>query len=252
MRALSNELFGVSLTLPDFPRVRSLRGLGISDSDAYAAQLREKLDYRNTFHDREPRFDLTNPPPGEAQLYDFIIASEVFEHVLPPVGRAFENTLRLLKPNGVLLMTVPYSLEPATAEHFPDLAEFGLAKVGDATVLVSRSSTGEFEATDRTAFHIGCQGPAPELREFSEAGLREELTKAGLSRVRIYSEDYEEFGIVPEDAWSLPIAARPGPAYLDTAVARDIVENWRGANDALKRIGARWWFRLGRKLGVCG
>jgi len=42
LRVLSLELFGLNLALPDFPRVKSLRGLGISDSN--------------------PRFDVTNPP----------------------------------------------------------------------------------------------------------------------------------------------------------------------------------------------
>src|SRR5437764_1428180 len=57
LRALSLELFGVPLTLPQFPRVKSLRGLGTSDSAKYADALAAKLDYRNTYYDREPRLD---------------------------------------------------------------------------------------------------------------------------------------------------------------------------------------------------
>src|SRR6202050_79605 len=90
LHALSNELLGVSLALPDFPRVRSLRGLGLSDGAAYAERLREKLDYRNTFYDREPRLDLLNPPAGDLGRYDFLLASEIFEHVPPPVGDGFD------------------------------------------------------------------------------------------------------------------------------------------------------------------
>lgn len=33
------ELFGANLTLPDFPRVKSLRGIGTSDSSQYADRL---------------------------------------------------------------------------------------------------------------------------------------------------------------------------------------------------------------------
>jgi len=58
--ALSTELFGIQLTLADFPRVKSWRGLGTSDSPQYAKRLAEVFDYRNTFYDREPRFDLGN------------------------------------------------------------------------------------------------------------------------------------------------------------------------------------------------
>src|SRR5208283_4631546 len=83
LQALSRELFGLNLALPDFPRVRSLRGLGCSDAAPYADRLRDKLDYRNTFYDREPRLDLTKLPSAESGLYDFVLASEVFEHVPP-------------------------------------------------------------------------------------------------------------------------------------------------------------------------
>ena|SRR5215471_4492323 len=71
LRALSLELFGVSLTLPEFPRVRSLRGLGMSDPGQYANGLAGKLDYRNTFYDREPRFDIVRPAADEFGKYDF-------------------------------------------------------------------------------------------------------------------------------------------------------------------------------------
>ena len=39
--ALSMELFGTGLILRDFPRIGSVRGLGISDSNDYAALLRD-------------------------------------------------------------------------------------------------------------------------------------------------------------------------------------------------------------------
>ena len=91
LHALSKELLGASLALPDFPRVRSLCGLGVSDGPLYSERLREKLDYRNTFYDREPRLDLLNPPAGDIGRYDFVLASEVFEHVPAPVERAFSS-----------------------------------------------------------------------------------------------------------------------------------------------------------------
>jgi SAM-dependent methyltransferase len=251
LHALSKELLGTSLALPDFPRVRSISGLGLSDADFYAERLREKLDYRNTLYDREPRLDLLNPPAGEIGRYDFVLASEVFEHVPAPVERAFSSALRLLKPNGVLIFTVPYSLDPGTAEHFPASGEFGLAEVGGRTVLVNRSPEGKLDATDNVQFHIGCAGPAPEFREFSEAGLRATVEAAGFNEFRIYSRDYPEFGIVQAEKWSLPVAARRGAFALSADAARDIVEHWRDAHHALKRVAGSWWFRAGRKLGVC-
>jgi SAM-dependent methyltransferase len=247
LHALSNELLGASLPLPDFPRMRSLRGLGLSDASFYAERLREKLDYRNTFYDREPRFDVVNPPAGDIGQYDFVLASEVLEHVPPPAEHAFECALQLLKPNGVLVFTVPYSVDARTIEHFPNLNQFGLAQVGGRTVLVNRSPEGKLEATDSVVFHVGCAGPAPELREFSESGLRETVNAAGFREFRIYSDDYAPFGIVHAETWSLPIAARRGAFGLSADAARDFVDNWR---DALTLLRESIWVRVGRKLGV--
>jgi hypothetical protein len=59
---LSLELFGRSLILSDFPRLKSIRALGMSDKPCYASILQEKFDYQNTFYDREPRVDFYNTP----------------------------------------------------------------------------------------------------------------------------------------------------------------------------------------------
>jgi SAM-dependent methyltransferase len=231
--------------------MRSLCGLGLSDGTIYSERLREKLDYRNTFYDREPRLDLLNPPVGDLGKYDFLLASEVFEHVPAPVEHAFDCALRLLKPNGVLVLSVPYSLDARTREHFPRINQFGLAQVGGRTVLVNRSPDGGLYVTDDVVFHAGCAGPAPELREFSESGLRAALGAAGFQESRIYSDDYAPFGIVRAEAWSLPVAARRGAFALNVDVARDIVEHWRDAHHEIKRLGRTWWFRVGRKLKIC-
>lgn len=247
---LSRELFAADLTLAEFPRVKSLRGLGISDSHVYADRLAAKFDYRNTFFDREPRLDIASPPEDECGRYDFVVCSEVLEHVLPPVENAFRGAARLLKPNGVLVLTTPYSLEASTAEHYPELHEFGLAQVGGGLVLVNRTKTGELQVFDRPVFHVGCGGPAMEVREFSEDALKALLADSGFSSVQIYSGDCPEFGIVRKENWSLPIAARKGEFALGPDSAREILEHWRELNRSVARLGRKWWFRAGHKLGL--
>lgn len=245
LQALSLELFGVNLALPDFPFVKSLHGLGTSDDSSYAFHLTEKLDYRNTFYDREPRFDIANPPADEFGKYDFLISSEVFEHVPPPVEAAFCNAFRMLKPSGVLVFTVPYSIEPVPTEHFPELHEFGLAQLGDKTVLVNRTREGEVQVFENIIFHGG-RGATVEMREFTEQSLKAALTNAGFRDIRIYSENYEPFGIVRSESWSLPIAARKGPRGISIDATRDVIEQWHRS----KRLERAFWFRLGRKLGL--
>src|SRR5439155_2221978 len=57
LQALSLELFGANLTLPDFPRLRCIRGMGASDTLQYSERLADRFDYRTTFHGRAPDFD---------------------------------------------------------------------------------------------------------------------------------------------------------------------------------------------------
>ena len=74
---LSMELFGHSLILADFPRLKSVRGLGMSDKGCYASILQEKFDYRNTFYDREPQFDFSKPHINLSGTLDFILSAVV-------------------------------------------------------------------------------------------------------------------------------------------------------------------------------
>jgi SAM-dependent methyltransferase len=253
MWLLSMELFGTVLVLPDFPRIKSLRGIGMTDWNEYARRLGEKFDYRNTFYNREPKFDITNPPPEDFGTYDFLISSEVFEHVLPPCERAFENAHRLLKPSGVLIFTVPYSLEASMLEHYPEIHEFGFAQVGGATVLVNRTRTGELQVFEKPVFHGPGAGKALELREYTEADVKRMLTDAGFSDVRIYAENQLAYGIVYPEKWSLPMVARKGEFAFSVDSARAVMEEWREQRDRVnaekERLNRSYWFRAGRKLG---
>lgn len=250
LRVLSTELFGANLALPDFPRVPSLRGLGIGDSREYARRLAEKFDYQNTAYDRQPKFDITDPPAAALGTYDFIVASEIFEHVRPPVDKAFTSAFRLLKPSGVLVLTVPYALAQNTVEHFPSLGEFGLAQVGERLVLVNRTVTGQWEVYEDLVFHYGPSGPALEAREFSEADLRAGLAEAGFGFVRIYREDDAQFGVIHSESWSLPIAARKGSFALNRDAARDVLEQWAALRKQCREWAGAFWIRLGGKLGL--
>lgn len=246
--ALSMELFGVWLALPHFPHVKSWRGLGTSDDNRYAARLAEVFDYRNTFFDREPRLDLVNPNPEDPShapgQYDFILSSEVFEHVLFPVETVFRNVWSLLKPNGVLVFTVPYQLDKPV-EHLPELYEYGLAEVGGRTVLVNRTRTGELQVREDLTFHRSGSGSALEMRVFSEEVLRNALTAAGFDSIRIHAENYRPFGILSAESWALPIAARKGTFACGIDAMRDVMEEWRSLNTRLANSKS---YRIARKL----
>src|SRR5882724_2405914 len=175
---LSRELFGDAFVLYDFPRLPPIKGLGLSDQASYADLLAKKFDYTNTFYDREPRFDITEAHPALYGSYDFILSSDVFEHIAPPVERAFDEVYRLLKPHGMLCLSVPFSLEEHTVERFPNLYEYAVVDLAGSPVLINRSQEGRLEIRDDLIFHGG-SGATLEMRLFSQNDLAGRLSKAG-------------------------------------------------------------------------
>lgn len=234
---LSNEVFGLPLALPDFPAMKGLRGFGMSDPPNLARELEKKFDYTNTFYHQPPTIDITQPADTEWGRYDFIISSEVMEHVPPPVESAFANLYRLLKPDGVLLLTVPYNIDRPPEEHFPEMHQHALASVGGKTVLINRRRDGSTEVFEDLCFHGG-DGSTLELRTFTEDTLKATLVGAGFSDVRIASENIPEFGVDHAETWSLPVVARKGklqPSITDAA--RAYVESLRRRGELERELG---------------
>jgi SAM-dependent methyltransferase len=221
---LSQELLGIPMTLVEFPVLKSIRGIGMSDNRELAEKLAEKLDYTNTFYHQPPQFDVTKPDPSDLGRYDFILSTEVMEHVPPPVEDAFANLCRMLKPEGLLVMTTPYQPGETTIEHFPELHDFTLASLREKTVLVNRRRDGSMEIFDDLFFHGG-PGATIEMRVFREESLRNNLLRAGFSSVHFSTENVPEFGIEHAETWSLPIVARKGHFhYRSTELARQYRE----------------------------
>jgi SAM-dependent methyltransferase len=244
MLLLSLELFGLPLTLPEFPRLKTIRGVGMTDWPEYASRLAEKFDYRNTFFNSEPRLDITNAPAEEFGKYDFLISSEIFEHVLPPASNAFRGAHRILKPNGLLILTVPYSLESTMIEHYPEIHQFGFAQLGDGVVLVNRTRSGEMQVFEKPIFHGPGLGKALEMREFTESDVKGALAEAGFTAARIYAEKYLPFGVAYSEKWSLPMVARKGEFAFSVESVRALIEQ-RGE---LGKFENSRWFRIGRRL----
>jgi SAM-dependent methyltransferase len=220
LHALSMEIFGIPLALSRFPPMKSIRGLGMADQLECAALLESRFDYRNTYYHDAPRFDISEPP-AERGIFDFILAGDIFEHVLPPARQSLANACALLKPHGFLAMTVPYSPQGTTREHFPELHESGLATVGGRLALVNRTRAGEWQVFDNLVFHGG-HGSTLELRLFSERDLREELAAAGFADVRFAADPYPPFGIVHRESWSLPVIAAKEPFRLSRGGVADL------------------------------
>jgi hypothetical protein len=149
------------------------------------------------------------------------------EHVPPPVERAFQSLYAMLKPDGLLLMTTPYSIGAKTAEHFPDLHEFALTRLGGKLVLVNRRQDGAPEIFEDLVFHGG-HGSTLEMRLFTDESLREALLEAGFGSVYFCAEQQPEYGIDHAGPFSLPIAARKGQFRVPVEeLAREYREAYR-------------------------
>lgn len=205
---LSMGLFGRSLALRDFPHDKRIRGVGLSDWVGYGNPLAERLDYQNTYFHDEPKLDITEISDEMAGSCDFLITTEVFEHVLSPVQRAFDGARRLLKPGGVMVLTVPFDdRAPATKEHFPDLHDFSIVEVEGKRQLVNTRLDGQVKVHDDLIFHGG-PGSTLEMRLFSLSALLEHCRQAGFTQVDVASDDVPERGIAWLHPWSVPILAR--------------------------------------------
>jgi SAM-dependent methyltransferase len=206
-RLVVREATGVDAALPDLAPRRDVAGIGLSDAACYAEPLARAFAYTNTYFHAEPRLDVTNVPPSLHGRLDFVVASDVFEHVAPPVSRAFDGAYALLKPGGTFVMTVPFSLAPATVEHYPELHDWHVEESNGAWRVVNRTADGREQRFDAPVFHGG-PGTTLEMRLFSRDAILRHLDGAGFTGVRIADEPCLAFGIHWPEPWSVPIVAK--------------------------------------------
>ncbi len=208
MLAFSHYLYGKPIPLCNFLPNQNIKVMGLSDAPHYANMLTNLFDYTNFFYHTQPYLDICNIETMVTDNYDALITSDVYEHIPPPRHIAFVNSQHLLKPDGLLLLTVPYTMLPKTVEHFPHLYQFGFVQDQDGKLLVNRRRDGTFEVYDELTWHGG-EGSTLEMRVFAEADLLQILTNAGFKDIKIWHEDVPEFGI---------LQAQQGGSFVITAL----------------------------------
>jgi SAM-dependent methyltransferase len=214
IQVLTTELFGQSISISQMkPRRPQLSGMGMSCWNGYAAPLSRLTGFRNTFYHQEPRLDITHIEDTDLRSLDFIISSDVFEHIEPPVDRAFSNVRKLLDDDGVFVFSAPFvapgEKDVPTVEHYPDLFDYEIIKNNDTFVLKNTTKDGRVQRFDHLVFHGG-PGTTLEMRLFSESSVIAALVNAGFSDISIYTGADLAHGIYWRDQCSIPIAARVG------------------------------------------
>jgi len=206
--ALSQELFGEVRAIRDFRESKHIAGIGLSDSPIYATPLSRKLNYRNTYYHREPKLDITAIGEEMHDTAEFLISSDVFEHICPPVDIAFSNMCRILRRGGVCVFSVPYRKTGATVEYFPELFEYKIARRNGRQVLVNVTLDGREQVFENLVFHGG-RGATLEMRQLSEPSLLDSIARAGFHEIKMHGDSIPEHGILLEkDAASLILTMR--------------------------------------------
>jgi SAM-dependent methyltransferase len=112
--------------LPDVESDFSRRGVGLSDHMSLVGALGAKFGYTNSYYHQFPRLDLLAIPVEQQHVFDFVICSDVLEHVPPPADLALTGVYQLLKNGSFAILSVPpwAGREAPTKEFYPDLASW--------------------------------------------------------------------------------------------------------------------------------
>lgn len=176
--------------------VKNISGLGFTDSHAYANELARLFNFTNTYFHAEPFLDITSAESAAQYApQDFVICSDVIEHVLLPMS-ALRNLRSLVKPGGVLILSVPYLEGYDSIEHFPQLHKWRVVELSPGRhVMVNERTDGTIETFANPHFHGG-PGAVLEMRVFGEGDLLARLNYAGFRNVEILEANMPGIGYV--------------------------------------------------------
>lgn len=189
---------------------KNIKGIGISDNNNLAQILYNKFNYTNTFFHKKPYLDIYNTKDIlHYTNLDFIICSEIFEHISPYPGLfvAFNNLNKMLCKNGVLIFSCPYNLNEHK-EHFPTLYKYTLSNSDNQIVLNNTRIDGTEEKFTNLIFHGG-DGSTLEMRQFSKQSIYNYLIDSGFYNITFHpvDEDMNKHGIFWESSCSLIVTA---------------------------------------------
>jgi SAM-dependent methyltransferase len=153
-------------------------GLGISDDWRLARRISQVFYYTNSFYHRFPVLDVMNPPEEAFDFFEFVSCSDVLEHTPPPTTKALAGLLKILKPGGFVVVTVPCSGQVETNEYYPGLKDCFIKD----NVLFWWDESGVQHRDENPEYHGG-EGQTIAFRHWSRHSLIEECKKVGFSTV---------------------------------------------------------------------
>jgi SAM-dependent methyltransferase len=153
-------------------------GLGISDDIAIASVIPTKFLYSNTYYDAFPNLDIRKIPKAALHGFEFVICSDVLEHIDVKLAQAVKGVSKLLKPNGFAVLSVPVVTNSLRSEFYPNLSSFTIEK----GKVFWEDSEGVTHIDRKPEFHGG-RGQNLAFREFTEVSFEELLLNNGFKTV---------------------------------------------------------------------
>lgn len=190
----------------------------MTEWEGYAKILEEKFSFTNTFFHKEPVLDIKSNDWESYVDLDFVICTEVFEHVLQPLDVGFRNLRRMLKLGGVLVFSAPFTSAPNTTEHFPGMVDFACCQMNGEWLVVSKKEDGSYDIYDKNIVFHGGPGTVLEMRIFGEDELVRQLEDAGFS-VEVLSDAAPEIGYYWPTITDRPEIGYPGQHYILKCIA---------------------------------
>jgi SAM-dependent methyltransferase len=195
---LTKILFNEVKILSEIEKNKKIKCIGMSDS-GYDKILEDKFDYINTYYHTEPYLDIyNNKHCDKYNELDFIISTDVFEHIdpFPGVQNAFNNLFKMLKKGGFIVFSVPYDENGEHLEHYPNLFKYKIVKKGEDYILYNTTVDGVKEEFNNLCFHGG-PGNVLEMRLFSKKSIISFLEKSGFADITFHNitEDMNKYGI---------------------------------------------------------
>lgn len=151
-----------------------------------------KCNYTNTFFNEIPELDISNPGDDWLGVADVLISSDVMEHVMPPLSRAFRGHFDVLKPGGKMILTTPYFSGCSFVEKYPHMVGY---KVDENSNVIAYGKDYDSLKILDPVFHGG-PGNTLEMRLFAPETIQEGLEIAGFTDIVFHEQDIVEHGII--------------------------------------------------------
>ena len=216
IHVLSKCLYNKILNFKEFPKNDDIKGIGLSGS-TWCDFLKEKLNYTSTYYFKEPVINVYDKISLlKYHNSDFIIASEFMEHVdpYPGISIVFKNLYNILKPNGHIIISVPYRIDAKHTEHYPSLYKYDI-KTDDNNqkYIDNRNKQNKKENFYDLTFHDE-EEKSLEMRIFSEESIKKYLFNCGFKDITFHKIDknMERNGIFwdpkNQNKWSLVVTGK--------------------------------------------